>query len=103
MSGGVYWGMRRMVRVMDFEMNPDFESEMAKVVREATQHAVDATSRAYHENGEQEVEGRLRVEMAQRGITITDDEWLATMASKIRETMVVVVSDPDEFGADAED
>lgn len=93
----------RMVRRMDFKMNPGFEAEMGKKIQAAAQEAVNATSRAHHEQGEDDVAGHLKRELEQRGINITDDEWLSTMSEHIRSGQAVIVADPDEFGADADE
>ena len=88
--------------MVDVEPNPDFEKQMAAVVREATQGAVDATARAHHEDGVQDVEGLLARELAARGIEVTDAEWLAEMGENIRSSQVVIVSDESEIGADVD-
>jgi hypothetical protein len=88
---------------MAFKMNPNFESEAASLVRRATQDAVDVTARVHHEGVEPNVEGRLRSELTKRGINITDEEWLKGLATQIRESKVVIVTDPNEIGAAVEE
>lgn len=84
-------------------MNPEFEAEMGRTLQAATQQAVNVTAEAHHDQGAQDVEGRLRQELESRGINVTDDEWLGELADNIRESRVVIIGNPDEIGSDAEE
>ena len=72
-------------------MADDMDQEQLKAL---VQDAVDATATDYTEDAGIDVEDTVRRELAQRGLAIDDDEWVAELAHYIRS------GHPVEVGAD---
>lgn len=85
---------------MSFKMDPNLEAKLAAQINRVAQEAADVTSRAHHEQGVEDVEGRLREELEARGLHDLDEEWVRTIAGNIREGQVVFITSDDEVGTD---
>ena len=80
-------------------MATDMEPEQ---LRATVQDAVDATATDYTEDASIDVEDTVRRELAQRGLGIDDDEWVAELAHHIRSGHPVEVGeDPAEGPGEA--
>ena len=77
------------------------EAQVAAQINRAAQDAVNATSRAHHEQGHQDVEGRLRQELETRGLQDLDEPWIHAMSASIRESQVVFVTSDAQAPEDA--
>jgi hypothetical protein len=62
-------------------MATDMDPEQLKAI---VQDAVDATATDYTEDASIDVEDTVRRELAQRGLAVDDDEWVAELAHHIR-------------------
>lgn len=67
-----------------FEMNPNFEEEIGRQVRQVFQKVFDAVFRRYAGQPVAEVSAALECEFAREGVTITDPE-LTQQATAISE------------------
>ena len=70
-------------------MDPEIDDEQLATL---VQGAIDATATAYTEDADVDVEDRVRDELAERGLDVSDDEWLSELAHNIRSGHHVVVS-----------
>lgn len=78
-------------RFVNFETDPGSESDPQDEFRNLVQDAVDRTAAAYREQGIGDVMDRLRSELSDRGVEISDDAWLSEVAGMIRARLPLVV------------
>ena len=74
---------------------PAHETSADKPVVAGAQAAVDATFNAYTRGEADDVESRLRAELADSGVEDVSDEWVVETVDRIRHGEPVVV-EPDE-------
>ena len=84
--------------VVTFEMDPALEADARVRLQAVVQAAIDSSTQAYREHGIDDVEGRLRSELSDRGVQISDHAWLDEAAGMIRAGLPVVVGDSEELG-----
>lgn len=78
----------------------DFESQDPPSDGSSVQAAVDAAAQAYRAHGIDDVEDRVRSELAARGVEIDDEIWLHEVADMIRDDVPVFIAGAGEFEPD---
>jgi hypothetical protein len=77
----------------------EFQTQDPASEGSVVQAAVDAAAQAYRKHGIDDVEDRVRSELAARGVVIDDEIWLNELADMIRHDVPVFISDSDGFEA----
>jgi TRAP-type C4-dicarboxylate transport system substrate-binding protein len=85
---------------VSFEIDPAFEDYLHAHLQTVVQTAVDNSAQAYRDRGIDDVEDRLRSELAERGVEINDQAWLNEAAGMIRAGLPVVVGDSEDLGSE---
>lgn len=69
---------------MIFEVDPEFEGDLADGAVALAQQAIDATATAYTQDAGIDVDERLAAELRSRGIAVPADDEVAQLARDIR-------------------
>jgi hypothetical protein len=84
-------------RLVDPDLDVEFEREMVERLLRATQSAVDAVSAGLAAGAISDVEASLAHELADRGVLEMSDEWIHGIATRIRAGEAVRVPTVDEL------
>jgi hypothetical protein len=80
---------------MKAEMNAHVDGDLGAPVQDVAQEAIDSVAATYAHDPQVDVEEQLRAQLASRGITGTDQEWLDEVVHEVRAGHPVRVGRPD--------